>query len=124
MPRHRVGRWDDRPPASPVARRIDRRLCLALAGLASQLAACGRDEPPAQAPVDVLEIVTATVGAPPLRSPTPAAGRRYVVREGDTLSAIAARFGVTEEAIIRANDLSNPDRLLVGQELVIPAPEP
>jgi LysM repeat protein len=46
------------------------------------------------------------------------------VREGDTLSGIAARFGVSEEAILEENPLSDRDRLFVGQELIIPPAQP
>lgn len=43
----------------------------------------------------------------------------YVVKEGDTLSLIADRFGTSAEAIMQANDLSS-DVINIGQELVIP----
>jgi LysM repeat protein len=46
------------------------------------------------------------------------------VREGDTLSGIAARFGVEEEAIVKQNPDMDPDTLFVGQELVIPPAQP
>ncbi|MGQ9517556.1 MAG: LysM peptidoglycan-binding domain-containing protein [Anaerolineae bacterium] len=48
--------------------------------------------------------------------------RKYVVREGDTISDIAGAFGLDQKSIIWANpDLqANPNRLRVGQELVIP----
>jgi murein DD-endopeptidase MepM/ murein hydrolase activator NlpD len=46
----------------------------------------------------------------------------YVVQAGDTLLAIAARFGVTVEAILAANGLDDANYIVVGQELVIPAP--
>ena len=91
------------------------------------LAACGVGPQSGTSPTesfDELVIVTPTRGSAPLRSPTAATGQRYVVREGDTLSGIAARFDVTEDAILRANGLQNPDRIFVGQELVIPPPEP
>jgi LysM repeat protein len=45
-----------------------------------------------------------------------------VVQDGDTLSGIAEQFNVTIQQIIDANSLQNPDLLLPGQELVIPAP--
>jgi LysM repeat protein len=77
---------------------------------------------PTLEPASTLPVVTATAGPPPI--PTPGEQQRYVVREGDTLSAIAARFGVSEEAILEENPLSDRDRLLVGQELVIPPAEP
>jgi LysM repeat protein len=89
------------------------------------LAGCVATEPaPTVAPTaPPLMIVTATPGLPP--PPTPPAGnQRYVVREGDTLSTIAERFDVTEAAIMDANNLSDPDHILVGQELIIPPPEP
>ena len=44
----------------------------------------------------------------------------YVVQRGDTLFAIARRYGVTTEALIYANQLQAPDVLSVGQALVIP----
>ena len=46
------------------------------------------------------------------------------MREGDTLSDIAARFGTSEEAILKENPRSDPNRLLVGEELIIPAGQP
>jgi Tfp pilus assembly protein FimV len=47
-------------------------------------------------------------------------GQTYVVRSGDTLSAIAQRFDTTVQAIVRANDISDPDIIDVGQRLRIP----
>lgn len=60
---------------------------------------------------------------PALAQPTteaPVGQRTHVVRSGDTLFAIAREYGVTVQAIIDANNLTNPDRLDLGQELVIP----
>lgn len=45
----------------------------------------------------------------------------YVVRAGDTLSAIAAKHGTTVAAIAAANGISNPNRIGVGQKLLIGA---
>ena len=87
------------------------------------LASCGEDAgPPTLAPAPTLLVVTATAGPPPV--PTPGKQQRYIVREGDTLSGIAARFGVSEDAILKENPLSDRDRLFVGQELVIPPAQP
>jgi LysM repeat protein len=44
----------------------------------------------------------------------------YVVRPGDTLSGIAARFGVDPQAIMNANHIYNPNHIYVGQRLAIP----
>jgi len=49
-----------------------------------------------------------------------AGGRTHTVSRGETLSAIAAAWEVSPQAIIRANNLSTPDRLQVGQTLTIP----
>ncbi len=44
----------------------------------------------------------------------------YTVQPGDTISAIASRFGVTMESLLAANGIANPDLLQVGQTLLIP----
>jgi LysM repeat protein len=58
--------------------------------------------------------------APPTSTPPPSSGTRYTVQSGDTLSAIARRFGVTVQAIMAANGLTNPNLIFVGQVLIIP----
>ena len=53
-------------------------------------------------------------------------GTTYVVRKGDTLGVIAKRFYGRMGAytlIVAANRIRNPDRLRIGQELVIPSDE-
>ncbi|MDX2138373.1 MAG: LysM peptidoglycan-binding domain-containing protein [Chloroflexota bacterium] len=44
----------------------------------------------------------------------------YVVQRGDTLFRIAARFSTTVAAILRTNNLQNPNLIFVGQRLIIP----
>ncbi len=58
----------------------------------------------------------------PGTSPTPGAGviAEYEVQEGDVLVDIAAQFGVTAEAIMAANGITDPAQLQVGQVIVIP----
>jgi peptidoglycan-N-acetylglucosamine deacetylase len=46
----------------------------------------------------------------------------HVVVAGDTLGGIAARYGVTDDAIAEANGLKSKDQVFVGQRLIIPAP--
>ena len=48
----------------------------------------------------------------------------YVVQTGDTLNSIAQQFNTTVEAIVAANNIENPDALLVGTTLTIPQPTP
>ena len=43
----------------------------------------------------------------------------YVVQAGDTLSAIAKKYNVTMEQLIKWNDIKNPDMITVGQQLKI-----
>lgn len=44
----------------------------------------------------------------------------YTVQTGDTLFTIAQRFGTTVESLARANNITNPDVIFVGQVLTIP----
>lgn len=57
------------------------------------------------------------VPATPTPSPTPVI---YIVQEGDTLAGIAARYGVSVEALQRVNGIANPLFLQIGQQLIIP----
>jgi murein DD-endopeptidase MepM/ murein hydrolase activator NlpD len=49
-------------------------------------------------------------------------GQVYIVQAGDTLSGIAARFGVTTDDLILANAITDPNNLVIGTRLVIPGP--
>ena len=46
----------------------------------------------------------------------------YIVQPGDRLVDIAARYGVSAGAIVRANRLANSDVIYPGQRLTIPVP--
>jgi LysM repeat protein len=48
----------------------------------------------------------------------------YVVRPGDTLSGIAGQFGVSVDALAHANGITDPNRVLAGQQLAIPGGAP
>lgn len=45
---------------------------------------------------------------------------RYTVKRGDTLSAIASRHGTTVKAIAERNNIPDPDKIKIGQKLIIP----
>lgn len=47
-------------------------------------------------------------------------GPVYIVQEGDTLTSIALRFGITPEALMAANNMNNSSILSIGAHLVIP----
>lgn len=64
---------------------------------------------------------SARPAAPRPANPPPArAVQVHYVRSGDTLTAIARRYGTTQAAIVSANPGLNPNRLRVGQALNIP----
>ncbi len=51
-------------------------------------------------------------------------GVMHTVKSGDTLSTIARRYGVTTKEILDENTTLKPDRLSIGDELIIPGGEP
>lgn len=54
----------------------------------------------------------------------PAGGTTHTVQRGETLFAIARQYGVTVQAIVNANSMTNPNNLTPGQVLIIPPVEP
>jgi len=66
-------------------------------------------EAPSVSPTGAVAGATATAPA-----------RTYRVRSGDTLFAIAQRFGTTVRALQQLNEIEDPSRLRVGQILQIP----
>jgi Tol biopolymer transport system component/LysM repeat protein len=101
------------------------RLCIPAGGVATEPSA-----PPSYTP----QSPTPPSSAPPTKpgpSPKPEPPAKpapqytyYTVRPGDTLMSIARRFGVSQEAIMRANNISNPNFIYVGQRLIIPGVSP
>jgi len=47
-------------------------------------------------------------------------GYEHVVKPGETLSQIASQYNTTIQAVVEANQLSDPNSLRVGQKLFIP----
>lgn len=74
---------------------------------------------PAAAPRAAVASPTAAAATPTPRPQASSQGT-YVVQRGDTLYSIARAFGVTPLALQSANQLPSPDRIFVGQRLVIP----
>ena len=48
-------------------------------------------------------------------------GTKHTVKRGDTLSSIAKKYGVTVDAIVKANNIKNKNIIHTGSVLVIPA---
>lgn len=75
---------------------------------------------------------TGTGPVNPVPTPAPSSTVRHTVRSGETLYAIAARYGTSVSAIAAQNNLANVNLIRVGQVLVIrtgattppPAPTP
>lgn len=74
-------------------------------------------------------MLLASLAAPMTAAAAPAQSARgntewvqvYTVQRGDTLSEIAWKFGVSEEALLKANSLRNANVIYVGQQLIIPS---
>jgi len=49
------------------------------------------------------------------------AGRIHVVKRGENLTSIAARYGVSISAIMQANGIRDANRIFIGQSLTIPS---
>ena len=46
-------------------------------------------------------------------------GTTYIVQAGDTLSGIAARYGTTYQSLAAINNIPDPNKIYLGQEIVI-----
>lgn len=57
---------------------------------------------------------------PPASTQPTTSGATYKVKRGDTLSAIAARFGTTVKVLVSLNNISDPSRIHAGQVLKLP----
>jgi LysM repeat protein len=58
--------------------------------------------------------------APAPAVPVVAATQVHVVARGETLIGIARRYGISVDAIVAANGITNPGRIYGGQQLTIP----
>lgn len=68
---------------------------------------------------------TSAAGGAPAASPKSSrkgalTGYEHEVKPGETLSAIAAAYGVSVKTILEYNDIPDPNKLRVGQKLFIP----
>jgi LysM repeat protein len=106
--------------------------CMGVAAMYTAVTGGGADFFLAGKDTAPIENAAASVGAvpepsrpaplpPPAPAPPPAEDN-YVIREGDTVSKIAARHGLDPESIIERNRLSDPDLLRPGDTLILPAP--
>ncbi len=66
----------------------------------------------------LIAAIVALLLVPPARAQ--AQGQVHVVQRGETLTAIAGRYGTTAQAIAAANGLANANYIYAGQRLAIP----
>ena len=65
---------------------------------------------------------SASVEPTPTPAPTP---QTYIIVQGDSLSRIAAKFGVSMDALLAANpQIKDPNRITVGDAITIPSTVP
>jgi len=91
---------------------------------ASVLAANGLSWKSLIFPGQVLKLTAPVAAAPAPTAAVPAAPAppgRYMIQRGDTISKIAARFGVTTQAVLAANGLGWSSIIYGGQTITIPA---
>lgn len=55
-------------------------------------------------------------------SPKETSWVRHKIRRGETVSTIAARYGVSQYAILDANNLSRRSTIYAGKEIIVPVP--
>jgi LysM repeat protein len=71
--------------------------------------------PPTVTPIAVLP--------PPTPEPSPTVGEQiYIVKAGDSPASIAKQFSIKTDDLMAANNISDPQKLQIGQTLKIPAP--
>lgn len=109
-----------------------RRWMVLLCACALPLSACGGED---EAEPSTTSVPAGGATTPAAQSTSPAAetrtatpkprrenqaGRTYRIKPGDTLSGIAERFDTTVRALVRENNLQDPDVIRPGRRLRIP----
>lgn len=89
------------------------------------LASCGRNAPEEGATTLEASISPSSTAAlvttlPPTTVPPPTTTPEYIIQQGDSLSIIAERFGVSTQDLANFNGIEDADSIKVGQKLTIP----
>lgn len=67
-----------------------------------------------------IRIPRSTSGSTSSRSHSNVQASNYSIKSGDTLGAIASRSGIRLSELVRVNPGINPDRIRIGQRIVVP----
>ena len=59
---------------------------------------------------------------PNLQSPKETSWVRHEIRSGETVSSIANKYGVSQYAILEANNMNSRTRIYAGKSLIVPVP--
>jgi LasA protease len=81
-----------------------------------------------------VQLPSTRVPGSPILTPTPDAPRpiptlntqqqEYVIQAGDTLGKVANAYNVSLQSLIEANDISDPNIVSIGQQIIIPVSTP
>jgi LysM repeat protein len=64
---------------------------------------------------------TVTKESPPKPAPAKATAKTHTLAQGETLYRLSTKYGVSVDALIKANNIKNPNTMRPGTKLVIPA---
>ena len=107
-----------------TAVRTLRNAAIALA-VGTLLVSCGRNAPEEgattlEASISPSSTASPVTTLPPTTVPPPTTTPEYIIQQGDSLSIIAQRFGVSTEDLANFNGIEDADSIKVGQKLTIP----
>lgn len=114
--------WRSKPPRSQRvvqgALAVVASVAVAAAGALLVRSCNGDGDEPAPPVLPPLSSTTTT--STTTTTTTVAVVRTYEIQSGDSLFAIAQRFGVTVAALLEVNGIEDPDRIEAGQILTLP----
>ena len=123
-----LARWNDIANIDSIY--AGQVIVVALGDATSEIPSAAETDDPTQSPTDLpTGIPTSTptdFPATTVASAEDVAGEVvystviHTVARGETLFRVAQQYGVTVNAILRANQITNPDTIYVGQQLAIP----
>lgn len=70
--------------------------------------------------VPVSDPAAATQPAPPRATPVAGSGPIHVIQPGETIWRISQKYNVSQDALMKANHITDPRRIRAGQQLQIP----